>query len=127
MSNEKGDVMFFPGPAREGGSRQVGREKNQPEIEPRRAINVGARNFRVEAGFLDRAGDRANDQDRKQNDCEFERSEELKEGVTLPARSHRRRNRHVKVDFPRNRRRSITEFSGRTLDSGWHEPRNYPE
>ena len=51
MSDEKGDVMFSPGPPREGGSRQVGREKNQPEIEPGRAVNVGARNFRVEAGF----------------------------------------------------------------------------
>ena len=102
MSDEKGDVMFFPGPAGEGGDRQVRREKDQPEIEPRRAIDVGARHFRVEGGFVDRAGDGANDQDGKQDDRKFKRSEELKEAVTLPARGRRRRNRHVKEDFPRN-------------------------
>src|SRR5207247_10347624 len=48
MRDEKCKVMFAPWPARQRGAGKIRAEQDQPEIEPRRAINVGARNFRVE-------------------------------------------------------------------------------
>src|SRR5439155_7670384 len=48
MRYEKGKMMFAPGPAREGGDGEVSAEQNEPEIEPRRTVNVSARDFRVE-------------------------------------------------------------------------------
>src|SRR5438876_12092037 len=49
MRDEKREVMFAPGPARERGGGQIGSEEDKPDIEPRRAINIGARNLRIEA------------------------------------------------------------------------------
>jgi hypothetical protein len=52
-----------------------------------RAVNVGARHFRVEARFPERAGDRADDQDGQQHDGELDRRKELKTGLRLPTRA----------------------------------------
>ena len=71
MRDEECKMMFTPGPARERGTGKIRSQQNQPEIEPRRAINIGARNFRVETRFVNRAGDRCHDQYREQNDSEF--------------------------------------------------------
>ena len=59
MSDEKCDVMFFPGPARERGDGQVRRQQDEPDVEPGRAVNVSARHFRIEGRFVERAGDGA--------------------------------------------------------------------
>ena len=75
MGDEKSDVMFLPGPARKRGNGEIGGEEKQPRVEPRRAVDVGAGHFRVEAGFVKRAGDCAEDQHRQQDDGEFERGE----------------------------------------------------
>src|SRR5438034_9933567 len=48
VRDEKSHMMFAPGPARQRGTRKVRPEQHEPEIEPWRAVNVGARNFRVE-------------------------------------------------------------------------------
>src|SRR6266513_453340 len=48
VRDEKSQMMFAPGPARQRGTRKVRPEQHEPEIEPWRAVNVGARNFRVE-------------------------------------------------------------------------------
>src|SRR4029077_12401500 len=40
MCNEKGNVMFAPGPAREGRDGYVRGQEHKQEIEPGRAINV---------------------------------------------------------------------------------------
>ena len=84
MRDEKGDVMFFPGPAGKRRDREIRREKNKPEIEPGRAIDVRARHFRVEGRFVNRAGDRADDEHGEQNDREFERSEKAENRIALP-------------------------------------------
>src|SRR4029077_17703235 len=49
MRDEKRDVMFAPGPARKRGTGKIRAEQNQPEIEPRRSVNVSARNLSIEA------------------------------------------------------------------------------
>src|SRR2546427_5750038 len=46
MRYEKGKMMFTPRPARESGDGEVSAEQNEPEIEPRRTVNVSARDFR---------------------------------------------------------------------------------
>ena len=48
MRDEKCNVMFLPGPAGESRHRQVRRQKNEPEIEPGCAVDICARDFRVE-------------------------------------------------------------------------------
>ena len=48
VRDEKSQMMFAPGPARQRGTRKVRPEQHEPEIEPWRAVNVGARNFCVE-------------------------------------------------------------------------------
>src|SRR2546430_15231953 len=45
MSNEKSKVMFPPRPARESGDDEISGEKEEPEIEPGRAINKSAGDF----------------------------------------------------------------------------------
>ena len=76
MRDEKRDVMFFPRPARESRDSEVRGEKNEPGVEPRRAVNVSARHFRVEARFVKRAGYGTDDENGEQNDGELERREE---------------------------------------------------
>src|SRR6267378_1274191 len=46
MGNQKCNVMFAPGPTRKRGAGKVRAEQNNPEIEPRRSVNVGACNLR---------------------------------------------------------------------------------
>src|SRR3954470_11558524 len=102
MGNEKANVMFFPGPARESRDGEVRREKDEPHIEPGRAVDVGARHFRVEARFVERSGDRPDDQDREEDDGQLERGEELENRISLPARARDRRGGHdVDGYFPR--------------------------
>src|SRR5438876_8979918 len=42
MSDEKSDVIFAPWPARDRGDGEVRTKQDQPKIEPRRAVNIGA-------------------------------------------------------------------------------------
>src|SRR5437870_12928526 len=72
MRDEECNMMFAPGPARERGTGKIRSQQNQPEIEPRRTVNVGARNFLVETRFVNGARDRGNDEHREQNDSEFQ-------------------------------------------------------
>src|SRR5881628_3845027 len=58
MRDEEGKMMFAPRPARQRGTGKVRPEQNQPDIKPWRAIDVGARNFRVETRFINRACNR---------------------------------------------------------------------
>ncbi len=75
---EKGDVMLLPRPARKRGDGEIRRPSSkQPDIEPRRAIDVGPRHLRVEARFVDRARDAGDDQHRQQHHRQLERGEEL--------------------------------------------------
>src|SRR5207244_716423 len=48
MRDEEGKMMFAPRPARQRGTGKVRPEQDQPDVEPRRSINVSARNFCVE-------------------------------------------------------------------------------
>src|SRR5438309_9835702 len=86
MSDEKCKMMFAPRPARQRGTGKVRPEQNQPDVKPRRAVHVGARNFRVETRFVNRACNRGDDDHREQNDCQFERRKEFKDRVTLADR-----------------------------------------
>ena len=65
VGDEKSHVMFTPRPARQRRHREVRAKQHQPDIEPGRAINVGAGDFRVEARFVNRASNRSDDQDRE--------------------------------------------------------------
>src|SRR5438045_7869846 len=56
MSNEKGNVMFPPRPARQSGDRETRAKKDEPEIERGRAINVSTRDFGIEARSPNRSG-----------------------------------------------------------------------
>jgi hypothetical protein len=87
MRDEKRDVMFFPGPAREGRDGEIRREKKEPEIEPGRAIDLGARDFRIESRFVERARDRANDQNAEQDHRQLQRRKKTEEPGALPARA----------------------------------------
>ena len=87
MGDQKRDVMFFPRPAREGGDGEVRGEENEPGVEPGRAVNVGARHFRVEGRLVERPGDRADDEDGEEDDGELDRREELEDRVALPVRA----------------------------------------
>src|SRR5467141_58979 len=49
MRDEKREMMFAPGPTGKRGAGKVRPEQDKPEIEPRRSVNVGARNLRIEA------------------------------------------------------------------------------
>ena len=53
MRDQKRKMMFAPGPTRKRGTGKVRAEQNKPEIEPRRSVNVGARDFRIEARFVE--------------------------------------------------------------------------
>src|SRR5438270_1142590 len=55
MGNEKGNVMFPPRPGGESGDGEISAKSDEPEIEPRRAIHVSARDFGIEARFPNRA------------------------------------------------------------------------
>ena len=48
VSDEKCHVMFSPWPARQCGDGEIRAQDDQPEVEPRRSINVGARNLGIE-------------------------------------------------------------------------------
>src|SRR3954469_19866491 len=85
VSDQKCDVMFFPGPARESRDGEAGREKKEPDIEPGRTIDIGARNLGVEARLVNRAGDRADNQDGEKHDRELERREKPEDRIALPA------------------------------------------
>src|SRR5881296_2364266 len=86
MRDEEGKMMFAPRPARQRGTDKVRPEQDQPDVEPRRSVNVSARNFRVETRFINRSGDRGDDEHCEQNDCEFERRKESKDRIALPCR-----------------------------------------
>src|SRR6266496_4634324 len=58
MRDEEGKMMFAPRPARQRGTGKVRPEQDQPDVEPRRTVNVNARNFRVETRFVNRACNR---------------------------------------------------------------------
>src|SRR2546425_3332861 len=86
MRDEEGKMMFAPRPARQRGTGKVRPEQNQPDVEPWRPVHVGARNFCVETRFINRSGDRGDDEHCEQNDCEFERRKEFKDRIALPCR-----------------------------------------
>src|SRR6266404_166758 len=86
VSDKKGDVMLSPRPARDRGDGEVRAKQNQPKIEPRRTVNVGARHVRVETRFVKSSGDRGNNQNREQNNGELERCKKTKERIFLPNR-----------------------------------------
>ena len=71
VRDEKCKMMFAPRPARQRGTGKVRPEQNQPDIKPRRTVNVGARNFRIKTRFVNRSRDRGDDEHCKQNDREF--------------------------------------------------------
>ena len=86
MRDEKGKMMFAPGPTGESRDGKVRSEQNEPEIEPRRPVNVGARDLRIEARFIDRASDRGDDEHREQNNRQFKRRKKFEDRVALPGR-----------------------------------------
>ena len=100
MSDEKSDVIFAPWPARDRGDGEVRTKQDQPKIEPRRAVNIGARHVRVETRFVKRPDDRGNNQNREQNNCELERCKKTKERIFLPNWPRGRiRIGHAKIDI----------------------------
>src|SRR5438046_7622527 len=58
VRDKKCEMVFAPGPARKRGDGKVSPKQDEPEIEPWRAINVGAGDFRIETRFVNRSGDR---------------------------------------------------------------------
>ena len=57
MRDKKCEMVFAPGPSRKSGGGEIGPKQNKPDVEPRRAINVGAGDFRIETRFVNRSGD----------------------------------------------------------------------
>src|SRR5205823_6425566 len=51
MRDKKCEMVFAPGPARKRRNGKVSPKQNKPDVEPRRAINVGAGGFRIESSF----------------------------------------------------------------------------
>src|SRR6266480_769549 len=84
MRDEKREVMFTPWPARKRGGGQVGPEQDKPNIEPRRPVDISARNLRIESRFVDGACDRRDDQHRQQNDRKLKRCKKFENRVALP-------------------------------------------
>ena len=108
MCDKKGEMVFAPGPARESGNGKVDPEQDEPEIKPWRAINVGAGDFRIETRFINRSGDCGDDQDRKQNNREFERSKKFENRIALPrGLLDRTRICHEKINTFREVKRRI--------------------
>src|SRR5260370_8512320 len=64
MRDQERKMMFAPRPAGESGDGEVRAEQNEPEIKPRRAVNVGASDLRIETRFVNRSRDRGDDQHR---------------------------------------------------------------
>src|SRR4030095_11089342 len=85
MCDEKREMMFAPGPTRERGTGKVCSEQNKPKIEPRRSVNVGARNLRIETRLIECPRYRGDDDHRQQDDREFKRCEELEDRIALPS------------------------------------------
>ena len=85
--DEKRNVMLFPGPAGKSRHRQVRRQKNEPEIEPGCAVDIRTRDLRIERRFVNRAGNRADDEHGQQNDRQLERSEKAENRIALPVRA----------------------------------------
>ena len=77
-------MMFAPGPARKSRDGQVRAEQNEPDIKPRGAIDVSARHFRIETRFVNRAGDRRDDQHRQQNHRQLQRRKKFEDRIALP-------------------------------------------
>ena len=71
MSDEKCKMMFAPWPARQRGTGKVRAQQNQPDVEPGRAVHVGACHIRVEGRLVNRARDGGNNNYTEQNDREF--------------------------------------------------------
>src|SRR5439155_6034898 len=86
MRDEEGKMMFAPRPARQRGTGKVRPEQNQPDIEPRRAIDVSARHFCVETRFVNRSRNRRDDHHREQNHRELQRRKKFENRVALPRR-----------------------------------------
>src|SRR6266446_4696707 len=58
VRDEKCKMMFAPRPARQRGTGKVRPEQDQPDVEPRRTVDVSPRNFRVETRFVNRSRNR---------------------------------------------------------------------
>ena len=57
MRDQKGNMMFAPRPTRKRGTGEVCSQQEQPKIEPRSPVNIGASDLRIEAGFIERSSD----------------------------------------------------------------------
>ena len=120
MRDEKRNVMFAPRPARQRGDGEIRAEQNQPNVKPRRAINVGARHFRVEARFVNRARDCADDEHGEQHDRELDRREKFYDRIAQPGGSRCccRRIGHLKIDIFRESGRGFKREGGSAAPSG---------
>ena len=85
VRDQKREMMFAPWPTRERGTGKVCSKQNKPKIEPGRPVNIGARDIRIEARFIERARDRGDNDHRKQDHREFKRCEEFEDGIALPS------------------------------------------
>ena len=85
MRYEKCEMMFAPRPTRERGTGKVCSKQKKPKIEPRGPVNIGARNVRIEARFIERAGDCGDDDYGEQDDGELKRREKFEDRVALPS------------------------------------------
>src|SRR6266542_3718716 len=84
VRDEKRQMMFTPRPTRKRGTGKVCSKQNEPEIEPRRSVNIGTRNLRVETRFIERACDCRDNYYREQDDREFKRREKFEDRIALP-------------------------------------------
>src|SRR4029450_7314949 len=92
-------MMFAPRPTRKRGTGKVCSKQNKPKIEPRRSVNIGARNLRIETRFIERSRDCRDNDYREQDDCEFKRGEKFKDRIALPCRLlNRTRGCHLWID-----------------------------
>ena len=85
MRDEKREVMFAPGPTRERRASKVCPEQDKPDVEPRSAVNISARHFRVETRLIERPRDCGNDQHRQQDNGELKRCKKFEERISLPS------------------------------------------
>src|SRR5947208_6426181 len=84
MRDEKREVMFAPGPTRERRASEVCPEQDKPDVEPRSAVNISARHFRIETRLIERPFDGGTDQNRQQDDRYLKRCKIIDAALWLP-------------------------------------------
>ena len=119
VSDHKPDVPFLPGPAREGHGKEVDAKKGQPKRKPRRFVNVGLRDLRIEIR-LSEGRDRAGNGDgRQQDERELQRSEACESLARQPNAFGVQRSSACE----RGQMRQLRSWAAQHADYDLHSPR----